>query len=83
GCYQTMLDGIKAAAKSGLSTKELEKELSKNVGEESFYLEKDRVGFEESQTMLFDNNRKIAKAYYKNDLGVLKKGAYADVIVVD
>ncbi len=29
GCYQTMLDGIKAAAKSGLSTKELEKELSK------------------------------------------------------
>ena len=43
GCYQTMLDGIKAAAKSGLSTKELEKELSKNVGEESFYLEKDRA----------------------------------------
>ncbi|MGO0861961.1 glutamine synthetase, partial [Clostridioides difficile] len=38
-----MLDGIKAAAKSGLSTKELEKELSKNVGEEGFYLEKDRA----------------------------------------
>lgn len=47
------------------------------------HLKDPRVGFEESQTMLFDNNRKIAKAYYKNDLGVLKKGAYADVIVVD
>jgi glutamine synthetase len=43
GCYQTMLDGIKAVAKSELSTKELEKELSKEVGQESFYLEKDRA----------------------------------------
>ncbi|MDK2585064.1 glutamine synthetase [Romboutsia sedimentorum] len=43
GCYQTMLDGIKAVAKSGLSTKDLEKELSKEVGQESFYLEKDRA----------------------------------------
>ncbi len=43
GCYQTMLDGIKAVAKSELSTKELEKELSKEVGQESFYLETDRA----------------------------------------
>lgn len=43
GCYQTMLDGIKAAAKSKLSTKELEKEICKEVGQESFYLEKDRA----------------------------------------
>ena len=43
GCYQTMLDGIKASAKSKLSTKELEKELSKDIGEEGFYLEKDRM----------------------------------------
>ncbi|MGL5348043.1 MAG: glutamine synthetase [Peptostreptococcaceae bacterium] len=43
GCYQTMLDGIKAAVKSKLTTKDLERELSKDVGEESFYLEKDRV----------------------------------------
>lgn len=43
GCYQTMLDGIKAAAESKLTTKELEKELSKDVGQESFYLEKDRA----------------------------------------
>ncbi|RDY26416.1 putative aminohydrolase SsnA [Romboutsia weinsteinii] len=42
-----------------------------------------RVGFGEGQKMLFDNNTKIAKAYFKNDLGIIKKGAYADVIVVD
>lgn len=38
-----MLDGIKVVVKSGFSIKEFEKELFKNVGEESFYLEKDRV----------------------------------------
>lgn len=42
-----------------------------------------RVGFGEGQKMLFDNNTKIAKAYFKDDLGIIKKGAYADVIVVD
>ncbi|MGL5327641.1 MAG: glutamine synthetase [Peptostreptococcaceae bacterium] len=39
GLYQAMLHGIKAVAMSELSTKELEKELSKEVGEESFYLD--------------------------------------------
>ncbi|MGL5327763.1 MAG: glutamine synthetase [Peptostreptococcaceae bacterium] len=43
GCYQTMLHGIKEVAKSKLSTKELEKELSKDVGEDSFYLDKNRA----------------------------------------
>jgi glutamine synthetase len=43
GTYQTMLHGIKAVAKSNLSTKDLEKELSKDMGEEGFYLEKDRM----------------------------------------
>lgn len=43
GCYQTMLDGIIATAKSRLTTKELEKEISKELGQESFYLEKDRM----------------------------------------
>ncbi len=43
GCYQTMLDGIIATAKSKLTTKELEKEISKGLGEESFYLETNRV----------------------------------------
>lgn len=43
GCYQTMLDGIRATATSKLTTKELEKELSKDIGEESFYLDTDRA----------------------------------------
>lgn len=42
-----------------------------------------RVGWAEAPTMLFENNRKIASNHYKKDLGVLKEGAYADVIVVD
>ncbi|MCR1876388.1 putative aminohydrolase SsnA [Paraclostridium bifermentans] len=42
-----------------------------------------RVGWAEAPTMLFENNRKIARKHYKKDLGVLKEGAYADVIVVD
>ncbi|MEG1870796.1 MAG: glutamine synthetase, partial [Peptostreptococcaceae bacterium] len=41
--YQAMLDGIKVAAKGMYSTKELEKELSKDAGKEGFYLEKDRA----------------------------------------
>ncbi|MGL5347772.1 MAG: glutamine synthetase [Peptostreptococcaceae bacterium] len=43
GLYQVMLHGIKAVAKSGLTTKELEKEISKDVGDDSFYLEKFRA----------------------------------------
>ena len=40
GCYQTMLDGIRAVVESGkFDTKELEKELSKKPEEEGFYLE--------------------------------------------
>ncbi|MDR0879366.1 MAG: glutamine synthetase [Clostridioides sp.] len=42
-CYQTMLDGIEAVAKSGLDTKALEKELSKEPGEEGFYLETEKA----------------------------------------
>ena len=42
GAYQTIIDGIKAVAESKLSTKDLEKELSKEIGEDGFYLEKDR-----------------------------------------
>ena len=42
GAYQTILHGIKAVAEIKLSTKDLEKELSKEIGEDGFYLEKDR-----------------------------------------
>lgn len=41
--YQAMIEGIRAAAESGFGPKELEKELSKQPGEEGFYLEKDRA----------------------------------------
>lgn len=41
--YQAMLDGIKAAAKSGKSSKELEQEFCKPAGQKSFYLEYDRA----------------------------------------
>ncbi|OPJ55293.1 type I glutamate--ammonia ligase [Alkalithermobacter paradoxus] len=41
--YQSMLDGILAAAKSNKTSKELEAEISKESGVESFYLEKDRT----------------------------------------
>lgn len=41
--YLAALDGIKACVASGKSLKELEKDISKKAGEESFYLEKDRM----------------------------------------
>jgi glutamine synthetase len=41
--YMAMLDGIRAALEAGKSSSELEKSISKEAGEEDFYLEKDRV----------------------------------------
>ena len=41
------------------------------------------VGFMETSKMIFNNNKEIASKYYKNPLGVLEEGAYADIIVVD
>ena len=40
------------------------------------------VAWIELPTMLFKNNRKIAEQYFKDSMGVLKKGALADVIIV-
>lgn len=41
------------------------------------------VGFMESVQMLFKNNAAICSRFYKKPLGVLAKGAAADIIVVD
>ncbi|MDR5586178.1 MULTISPECIES: putative aminohydrolase SsnA [Clostridium] len=41
------------------------------------------VGFVETNKMLFENNRNIASKYFKKPLGILKEGAYADLIIVD
>ncbi len=43
GAYLAMLDGIEAVLAAGKTSAELEKSLSKEYGEEDFYLEKDRV----------------------------------------
>lgn len=41
------------------------------------------VGFMETFGMLFENNRKIAGRFFNKPLGIISKGAYADIIVVD
>ena len=41
------------------------------------------VAWGEIPTMLFENNAKIAGRFYKKPLGILKAGAYADIIVTD
>jgi len=41
--YMAMLDGIKATLEAGKTPLELEKSISKEYGEEDFYLEKDRI----------------------------------------
>lgn len=37
----------------------------------------------EIPTMLFENNRSIAGRYFEKPLGILKEGAYADIIITD
>ncbi|XMB67135.1 putative aminohydrolase SsnA [Mycoplasmatota bacterium zrk1] len=41
------------------------------------------VAWVEAPAMLFDNNRKIAERFFNKPLGVIEKGAYADIIIVD
>jgi putative selenium metabolism protein SsnA len=42
-----------------------------------------RVFFVESCQLLLENNAKIASRFFKRQVGVLKKGTYADIIVLD
>jgi cytosine/adenosine deaminase-related metal-dependent hydrolase len=44
---------------------------------------KANVAWGEVTTMLFKNNAEICKRYFDSELGVLKKGASADVVVMD
>lgn len=41
------------------------------------------VAWGESAQMLFENNPKIVARYFEKPLGVIKEGAYADIIVTD
>ncbi len=41
------------------------------------------IGWGEVHQMLFDNNKKIAERFFKKPVGVIDKGAYADIIIMD
>ncbi|MEJ8553045.1 putative aminohydrolase SsnA [Tepidibacter sp. Z1-5] len=41
------------------------------------------VAYGEIPQMLFDNNREISSKFFEKSVGIIEKGAYADVIVVD
>jgi putative selenium metabolism protein SsnA len=41
------------------------------------------VAFNETFKLLFENNRNIANRFFNKELGILKAGAYGDVIIVD
>lgn len=41
------------------------------------------LGWCETPSMLFENNRTIFNRFIKNEVGVLKEGALADIIIVD
>ena len=41
------------------------------------------VAFNETFKLLFENNRNIANRYFNKEVGILKEGAYGDVIIVD
>lgn len=42
-----------------------------------------RVGWSEVPQLIFKNNRKILANYFDKPLGVLSRGAYADIITID
>ena len=41
------------------------------------------AGFDEATSMLFDGNRRIASRFFGTELGILRTGAAADIIVMD
>ncbi|NYB72569.1 putative aminohydrolase SsnA [Sedimentibacter hydroxybenzoicus DSM 7310] len=41
------------------------------------------VGFNETKQMQFENNPKILSKYFNRDIGILKKGGYADIITLN
>lgn len=44
---------------------------------------KPNVAWGEIPAMLFENNRAMAARFYEKPIGILKEGAYADIIVMD
>ena len=47
-----------------------------------FYTYDNTVGFNETKKMQFENNPKLLRNYFKHELGIIKEGAYADVVTL-
>lgn len=85
--YMAMLDGIEATVKSGLTMAQLEKEISKAAGDDSFYLEKDKMYrseddvfehyTEEERIALFG---KAPSTVYENIQGLNHGGARTELL---
>lgn len=60
--YMAMLDGITAALENEKTSEELEKSISKKMGEEDFYLEKDRIY--RSEENVYDSFTPAERDYY-------------------
>ena len=84
--YQAMIDGIKAVGISNLDSKALEKEISKNEGEDGFYLEKDRKYRDEENVFECYTQDEREKLFGKSPATVyenmLNLGKYKDKIEV-
>ena len=84
--YQAMIDGIKAVGISNLDSKALEKEISKNAGEDGFYLEKDRKYRDEENVFEYYTQDEREKLFGKSPATVyenmLNLDKYKDKIEV-
>ena len=84
--YQAMIDGIKAVGISNLDSKALEKEISKNAGEDGFYLEKDRKYRDEENVFEYYTKEERENLFGKSPATVyenmLNLGKYKDKIEV-
>ena len=48
-----------------------------------YYFSDYNIGLIETKQMALKNNMKIASRFFEKTIGILKKGAYADIIIVD
>ncbi|MGL5949967.1 MAG: putative aminohydrolase SsnA [Cetobacterium sp.] len=82
-----VLKMIKEGIRVGLGTDGYSSDMLQSMKVENIILKHNNcnsnVGFLETGKMLFENNREIANKYFNNGLGIIKEGAYADIIIVD
>jgi cytosine/adenosine deaminase-related metal-dependent hydrolase len=86
GC-SPVIDMIKRGVKVGLGTDGYTSDMFESAKVANIlhkhHLCDPRVGWSEVPKMLFEENKTIAEAYFSKPLGEIKKGAYADIIIVD